>query len=81
MSRTLTDKQLDMLCEMSEIHLKWFQLYAPEAEMKYEEVLELNHIKMMSIIEGCNDTSEEMIDIIFESIIRDYKQMLRDEKR
>lgn len=72
----LTDNQLDKLYEMSEIHFKWFQIYSPET--KYEEVLQLNHIKMMSIMSGCSDCSEDMIDFIFDSIIRDYKEMLDD---
>jgi hypothetical protein len=49
----LTDNQLDKLYEMSEIHFKWFQIYSPDT--KYEEVLQLNHIKMMSIMDGCSD--------------------------
>lgn len=74
----LTDKQLDMLCEMSEIHLQWFHKYSPEAGITYEEVLKLNHQKMSDIAEGCFDCSEEMMDFIFECIIRDYKEMLED---
>jgi hypothetical protein len=72
----LTDNQLDKLYEMSEIHFKWFQIYSPET--KYEEVLQLNHIKMVSIMSGCSDCSEDMMDFIFDSIIRDYKEMLDD---
>ncbi len=72
----LTDNQLDKLYEMSEIHFKWFQIYSPET--KYEEVLQLNHIKMMSIMSDCDDCSEDMMDFIFDSIIRDYKEMLED---
>lgn len=79
MSKELTDKQLDKLYEMVEIHFKWFQIYSPET--KYEDVLELNHIKMKSIIEGCLDCSEDMIDFIFDAIIRDYKEMLSDYKK
>jgi hypothetical protein len=72
----LTDNQLDKLYEMSEIHFKWFQIYSPET--KYEEVLQLNHIKMVSIMDGCSDCSEDMMDFIFDAIIRDYKEMLDD---
>lgn len=72
----LTDSQIDKLYEMSEIHFKWFQIYCPDT--KYEEVLELNHIKMLSIISGCSDCSEDMLDFIFDAIIRDYKEMLND---
>ena len=72
----LTDSQIDKLYEMSEIHFKWFQIYCPDT--KYEEVLELNHIKMVSIMDGCSDCSEDMLDFIFDAIIRDYKKMLDD---
>jgi len=72
----LTDSQIDKLYEMSEIHFKWFQIYCPD--IKYEEVLELNHIKMVSIMDGCFDCSEDMLDFIFDAIIRDYKEMLDD---
>lgn len=74
----LTDSQLEKLYEMSEIHFKWFQIYSPET--KYEEVLKLNHNKMLSIMEGCYDCSEDMIDFIFDVIIKDYKEMLDDYK-
>ena len=74
----LTDNQLDKLYEMSEIHFKWFQIYCPDT--KYEEVLQLNHIQMMSIMSGCSDCSEDMLDFIFDAIIRDYKEMLNDYK-
>ena len=74
----LTDNQLDKLYEMSEIHFKWFQIYSPDT--KYEEVLELNHIKILSIMEGCSDCSEDMLDFIMDSIIRDYKEMVDDYK-
>ena len=74
----LTNNQLDKLYEMSEIHFKWFQIYCPDT--KYEEVLELNHIKILSIMEGCSDCSEDMLDFIMDSIIRDYKEMLDDYK-
>jgi hypothetical protein len=76
--RELSDIQLDMLCEMSEIHLKWFNLYSPEVETTFEEVLQLNHIKVTNIIDGCSDCSDDIINFIFESIIKDYKQMLED---
>ena len=72
----LTDNQIGRLYEMSEIHFKWFQIYCPDT--KYEEVLELNHIKMVSIIDGCSDCSEDMLDFIFDAIIKDYKEMLDD---
>lgn len=74
----LTDKQIEMLYEMAEIHFKWFQIYSPDSETTFEDVLELNHIKMMSIVEACSDSSDDIIQIIFESIIEDYRKLLED---
>lgn len=73
---SLTDSQIEKLYEMVDVHFKWFQIYSPES--KYEDVLELNHKKMLSIISGCYDCSDDMIDFIMDSIIRDYKEMLDD---
>ena len=74
----LSDKQLDRLGEMSEIQFQWFKIYCPDT--KYEEVLELNHIKMVDIIDGCDGCSEDMLDFIFDGIIKDYKEILEDYK-
>lgn len=70
----LTDKQIELLYEMTEVHFEWFRIQDPE--VTYEEVLKLNHIKMNSIIGGCEDCDEDMLNFIFESIVRDYKEML-----
>ena len=71
-----TNKQIEMLYEMSEVHLQWFQKYTPETGISFEEVLKLNHQKMMNITDACFDLPEDMIDFIFEAVIRDYKEML-----
>jgi primase-polymerase (primpol)-like protein len=73
----LTDKQVDKLYEMTEIHFRWFQKKSPK--VKYEEVLKLNHIKMLDIIETCSNCSEEMVNKIFDSIIDDYLILLKDD--
>lgn len=72
----LTDKQLDMLYEMSEIHFEWFRMHSPELNTTYADVLKLNHKKMLNLTEGCLDCSEEILDFIFTKIIKDYKKML-----
>lgn len=76
----LSDKQMDMLCEMADIHLQWFNKYSPEFDISYETVLKLNHQKMTDIVSSLQDSlcDEEMIDFIFISIIRDYNEMLDD---
>ena len=71
-----SNKQIEMLYEMSEVHLQWFQKYTPETGISFEEVLKLTHQKMMDITDACFDLPEDMIDFIFEAVIRDYKEML-----
>ncbi len=75
----LTDKQLEILFEMAEIHFQCFEKFYKEYEITYSEVLELNHKKILDIIEGCVDFDEETLDFIFESILKDYKMMLNKE--
>lgn len=73
---SFTEKQIEMIWEMSEIHFQWFHKYFPETDITFEEVLKLNHQKMMDIASACDDCSEDMIDFIFETVIKDYKEML-----
>jgi hypothetical protein len=70
----LTNKQIGMLYEMTELHYMWIRMYHPGAT--YRDVLELNHIKMMNIVDGCQDCTESMLDEIFVSMIKDYKDLL-----
>lgn len=72
----LTDKQLDILYQIVEVHLEWFNLYNPEANISYEDVLRINHQKLTDIIESCDDCDEEMINFIFETMLVDYIKML-----
>jgi hypothetical protein len=74
--KDFTEKQIELLYEMTDLHFQWFSKY--NQEVKYEEVLKLNHEKMISILESCQDYSEDMIDFIFQSIIRDYRLMIED---
>lgn len=76
--KELTDKQIEMLYEMSDIHFKWFNLYSPESHVTYESVLELNNNKMLDILEGCFDCADETINFIFDAILIDYKRMLSE---
>jgi hypothetical protein len=76
----LTNKHLEMLFEMSDIHFEWFQLYSPKSNITYVDVLKLNHKKMADLSKACLDCTEEMLDLIFQKIINDYKRMLQNEK-
>ena len=46
----LTDEQIDILCEMTEIHFQCFEKYYKEYNVTYGSVLELNHKKMIEKI-------------------------------
>lgn len=72
----LTDKQIELLYDMTEIHYEWFQKSSPDTNIDYNEVLKLNHQKMLDITDSCLECTEEVLDFIFESIMRDYKKML-----
>lgn len=75
---SFTNKQIDMLYQMSDLHHEWFMKYNPDLQVTYDEVLKINHQKMMDIYDSIADQSEDMMDVIFESIIQDYKEMLDD---
>ena len=72
----LTDRHLEMLWQMAEIHYECFDKFYKEYDITYKDVLELNHKKMIDIAEGCPACDEEELDFIFGSIIKDYKKML-----
>jgi hypothetical protein len=69
---SLSDEQMDIFLELVEIHLECFTKHYPEYNITYENVLELNHTK---IIEG----DEEFIDYILEQLMFEYKQILKRE--
>jgi hypothetical protein len=75
-----TDYQIDFLYEIAEVHFEWYNIYNPGSKIKFEDVLELNHIKLSNIIEACDDCTNEMINDIFESVYNNYIEMLRDIK-
>ena len=71
-----SNRQIEMIWEMSDIHFQWFNKYNSDSKMTFVDVLKLNHQKMIDISLACSDCSEDMIDFIFEAVIRDYKDML-----
>jgi hypothetical protein len=70
----LTDEQIDILYKMTEVHFECFEKYYKEYNIKYESVLELNHKKMIEILEVCYD--ERSLKIIFDGMLKEYKDML-----
>jgi len=75
----LSDEHLEMLWEMAEIHFQCFEKFYKEYGINYESVLELNHKKMLDIADSYSDCDPEMLGVIFQSIIKDYKMMLNKE--
>ena len=74
----LTDEQIDILCEITEIHFQCFEKYYKEYNVTYQSVLELNHNKMIEILEVCYD--ERSSRIIFDGMIKEYTDMLNRKK-
>ena len=75
----LNDEHLEMLWEMADIHFQCFEKFYKEYGISYENVLELNHKKMIDIVDNCVDCDPDIVTFIFESIINDYKMMLNRE--
>ena len=45
----LSRKHINLLYEISDVHFECFQKFYPEYGIKYEDVLQLNHKKMIDI--------------------------------
>jgi hypothetical protein len=78
--KELNKKHTDMLLDMSEIHYECFQKHYPEYDITYENVLELNHKKMLDVINGCLDCDDDIIEFIFESMLKEYRNILKGDK-
>ena len=59
----MNDEQIEKFLELVEIHYKCFQKHYPEYNVSYENVLELNHKKILHIIEDLEDDDEFMFDL------------------
>ncbi len=73
----LTDKHIELLYKMCDVHFKCFQKFYPEYGIKYAEVVEINHKKMLDIIKMC---SPEKADKIFEDVYKEYQAMYKRNK-
>ena len=71
-----TDKQIEMLYMMSDLQFQWFNEYTPESEVKYQDIIKMNHQKMIDICSQFPNPTEENIDFLFETVINDYRVML-----
>jgi hypothetical protein len=75
----LSKKHIELLYEISEIHYQCFQKFYPEYGIKYSDVLQLNHKKMIDIIKVCDDINKA--DEIFKDILKEYTEMLMRKKK
>jgi hypothetical protein len=75
----MSDEQIENFLELVEIHYECFQKHYPEYNVTYENVLELNHKKILDIIEELIEGDEEFIDFMLELLMFEYKQILNRE--
>ena len=75
----MSDEQIENFLELVEIHYECFQKHYPEYNVTYENVLELNHKKILDIIEELIEGDEEFIDFMLEMLMFEYKQILNRE--
>jgi adenylate cyclase len=74
----LSKKHIDLLFEISDVHYQCFQKFYSEYGIKYSDVLQLNHKKMIDILRVCDSNKAEEI---FEDILREYQSMLSRKKK
>jgi hypothetical protein len=74
----LSKKHIDLLFEISDVHYQCFQKFYSEYGIKYSDVLQLNHKKMIDILRVCDSNKAEEI---FEDILREYQSMLARKKK
>lgn len=75
----MSDEQIENFLELVEIHYECFQKHYPEYNVTYENVLELNHKKILGIIEDLIEGDDEFIDFMLELLMFEYKQILNRE--
>lgn len=60
----LGEEHIEKLYNLSEINLKWFNLFYPEEEVNFSDLLELNYrrLKKYIMVDKLNDISDIEID-------------------
>lgn len=71
--------QIEKFLSLVEIHYECFSKHYPEYNITYENVLELNHKKILDITSDLIEGDEEIIDFVLDQLIDDYKKTLRKE--
>ena len=73
------DEQIDRFLELVEIHFQCFEKHYPEYHITYQNVLELNHKKILEVISELEEGEDEIIDFVIEQLLREYKHILKRE--
>lgn len=73
MKDKLTNKHIEMLYEIAELHLKWYQLYY-ENPPSFDLLLELNHTKLKYLIN--EKTTELEITTMLTGIKKTYQSLV-----
>lgn len=62
----LTIEQSEMLYQIAEIHLDWILKYNPDSNTTFEEMLKLNHVKLINCF--CSDiyTEQEVTNKLYD---------------
>lgn len=75
----MNDGQMDKLLELVEVHYGCFSKHYPEYSITYENVLELNHKKILDIIEDLEEGEEDVIDFVLDQLLKEYRIILKRE--
>lgn len=76
---SISDEQLIKLDELVEIHYQCFIKHYPEYKVTYENVLELNHKKILDIADDLVVGEEKVIDFVIDQLLKDYNKILKKE--
>lgn len=75
----MSDGHLEKLVELVEIHYQCFEKHYPEYQITYRNVLELNHKKILDIIQDLEEGEEDIIDFVIDQLLKEYRDILKRE--
>jgi len=73
----LNIEQSELLYEIAEIHLNWVHKYNKDSETTFDEILEINHNKLLSYFSGTKPSKKTINEKLFEMRARVLR--LKDE--
>lgn len=62
----LNIEQSELLYEIAEIHLNWLHKYNKDSETTFEEILEINHNKLLTYFSGIKPIEKQINEKLFE---------------